>query len=95
LWEGLPNVILESLATGRPVLLSEAANAASVIEDGRTGWIVRTGDVEQLAQALARALVQPEALRANCIAAAQPFAMETMVASYSALYERLSASPSA
>ena len=93
LWEGLPNVALESLAAGRPVIISEAANAAEVITQGVTGWIVKTGDVESLANAIRTALnTSPEAMstmRIACVARAGDFAMAKMVAAYESLYARL------
>ncbi len=93
LWEGLPNVALESLAAGKPVILSEAANAAGVIEPGVTGWVVRTGDIEQLAEMLHTALTLPDdalaTMRTNCLRRAEAFAMPRMVESYEALYARL------
>ena len=93
LWEGLPNVALESLAAGRPVIISEAANAAEVITQGVTGWIVKTGDVESLANAIRIALnTSPEAMstmRIACVSRAGDFAMAKMVAAYESLYERL------
>lgn len=90
LYEGLPNVMLESLAAGRPVLITEGANAAGVIQDGVTGWIARTGDAHHLADVLHRALhADVESMRAACRATAAEFSMPKMVERYTALYERL------
>ncbi len=96
LWEGLPNVVLELLAAGRPVIVSEAANAAEVVEDGVTGWVVPTGDVVKLAETLRQVLALPDtnlrAMELACRAAAAPFAVEQMVARYTSLYERVASS---
>lgn len=93
LWEGLPNVALESLAAGRPVVISEAANAAGVIEHGVTGWVVRTGDVAHLAETLAAVLVLPNdqlnAMRAACTLKAEAYAMPHLIRRHQALYEQL------
>jgi glycosyltransferase involved in cell wall biosynthesis len=90
LWEGLPNAVLESLAAGRPVLVSEAANAAGVIEEGVTGWVARTNDVAHLAARLGEILRQPparlEAMRAACRHRGEAFSMTRMVQRYEELY---------
>jgi glycosyltransferase involved in cell wall biosynthesis len=49
--EGMPNVALEALAAGRPVIISEAANAAGIVDHGVTGWVVPTGDTDALRRA--------------------------------------------
>lgn len=96
-FEGMPNVALEALAAGRPVILSEAANAAGVIADGETGWVVRTGDVGHLAAALQAALALPDddmaRLREACRQRSLDFSMVKMVESYQDLYGRLCAKP--
>jgi len=90
--EGMPNVVLESLAASRPVVVSEGANLAGIIEHEKTGWIVPTGDIEQLAQALHRVIICSsdtlETMNANCLQRATDFSMSNMVAAYERLYER-------
>ena len=52
--EGLPNVLLEGLAHGRPVVATPCAGTRDLIEDGVNGVLVPPGDAEALAGALAR-----------------------------------------
>jgi glycosyltransferase involved in cell wall biosynthesis len=59
LWEGLPNAALEGHACQRPLLLSHAANLDGIMADGETGFEFRSGAVEPLLQAIARALATP------------------------------------
>jgi len=91
--EGISVAMLESLAAGRPVILSEEANAAGVIEDGVTGWVARTGDTAHLAEVLARVLALPDsalaAMRDSCMRRAEEYSIERLVARYAALYEEL------
>ncbi|MEO8392536.1 MAG: glycosyltransferase [Chloroflexota bacterium] len=92
LWEGLPNVILEALAAGKPLLVSEAANAAEVVKDGINGWVVRTNDVESLATKLLEVLpLDLRSMSSYCQASALPFSVMKMVQDYELLYERLTA----
>lgn len=43
--EGLPIVIMEALALGRPVLASNVAAIADLVETGETGWLFAPGSV--------------------------------------------------
>lgn len=54
--EGLPVVIMESLALGRPVVATYVAGIPELVRPDETGWLVPAGDVEQLTAAVARML---------------------------------------
>ena len=45
--EGLPMAILEAMAAGCVVVASEMASVASVIDDGRNGYLVEPGNTEE------------------------------------------------
>jgi colanic acid/amylovoran biosynthesis glycosyltransferase len=54
--EGLPVVIMEALALGRPVIATHIAGIPELVEPGRNGWLVPAGAVEPLVEAMAEAL---------------------------------------
>jgi glycosyltransferase involved in cell wall biosynthesis len=43
-YEGTPNVILEAMATGLPLVACDVGEVTAVVEDGVTGYIVSPGD---------------------------------------------------
>jgi colanic acid/amylovoran biosynthesis glycosyltransferase len=57
--EGLPVVIMESLALGRPVISTYVAGIPELVEPEECGWLVPAGSVEALAQAMREALASP------------------------------------
>jgi glycosyltransferase involved in cell wall biosynthesis len=57
--DGLPNTVLEALASGRAVVASRVAGIPEVVEDGVTGLLVTAGDAEALAGALRRLARDP------------------------------------
>jgi glycosyltransferase involved in cell wall biosynthesis len=48
-WEGLPNVVLESLACGTPVLAFDCPGGTrEIIRDGENGWLVPLPDLDAM-----------------------------------------------
>ena len=54
--DGLPTVLLEAMATGIPCVAASVTAVGEVIIDGRTGWLVPTGDTPALIDAVREAL---------------------------------------
>jgi colanic acid/amylovoran biosynthesis glycosyltransferase len=54
--EGLPVVIMEALALGRPVIATAIAGIPELVRNGETGWLVSAGDVDALVTAMREAL---------------------------------------
>jgi len=50
--EGLPMVIMETMAAGRLVVATYIAGIPELVQPGETGWLVPAGDAEALAEAL-------------------------------------------
>ena len=62
--EGLPIVLMESLAMGRPVVTTRITGIPELVDE-TCGWVVEPGDVPALTQALREALdASPAALQA-------------------------------
>jgi glycosyltransferase involved in cell wall biosynthesis len=57
--DGLPNVVLEALASGTPVVATRAGGIASVVSDGDNGLQVAERDAAGLAAAIDRILTDP------------------------------------
>ncbi|HEY9811876.1 MAG TPA: glycosyltransferase [Halomicronema sp.] len=57
--EGLPVVLMESLALGRPAISTYVAGIPELIQEGVSGWLVPAGSVEALADAMETALEMP------------------------------------
>lgn len=68
--EGMPLVVLEAMAAGKPVIGADVSGVPEVVEHERTGLLFAAGDAGALAQALTRLLDEP-ALAARLAATAR------------------------
>lgn len=62
--EGVPNSMLEAMASGLPVFATEHGGIPEAIEHGKSGILVGEGDHETLANVLLEAVAQPDQLTA-------------------------------
>lgn len=61
--EGFPNVVLEAQAAAKPVVTTRATGARDAVQDGVTGTLVPSGDVEALSLAIENLLRRPGVAR--------------------------------
>lgn len=92
-YEGLPNVVLEAMQRGKPVVATSAPGTSEVVADGQTGRLVPVGDVKALARAIRDLVDEPATGRAlgenGRQRAATAFQATEMVARFATLYETL------
>ncbi|WP_286859130.1 glycosyltransferase family 4 protein [Methanosaeta sp. UBA356] len=58
--EGLPNIMLEAMACGTPVLATPVGAVPDVIVDGKTGFIMENNSPKYIAENVVRALEHPD-----------------------------------
>jgi glycosyltransferase involved in cell wall biosynthesis len=88
--EGLSNVILESMAAGKPVVATNVGGSQEMVKDGITGYLVPPTDSGAIASAVIDLLQNPN--KAQAMGAAgrkvvqEKFTIEAMVKKYEDLY---------
>jgi glycogen(starch) synthase len=89
----MPNVVLESMAAGCPVIVSDVEGSRDLIEPGRTGWLFARDSIAELQHRLREALDDPHLGRSLANAAqlvvSQRFTWESVTRFYAALYCQL------
>lgn len=91
--EGLPITVLEAMAAGKPVVVTDVGGCAEVVVDGHTGIVVPSENPGALAKAIGTLLANPERAhemgRAGWTRVNEYFSVQTMVDKHLALYGRV------
>ena len=91
--EALPNVVLEAMAAGLPVVATRVGGLPEVVRPGRTGWLVPPRDVPALAGAISHLLSDPETSqafgRAGREQVVRDFSLANMVRSHEEIFMSL------
>ncbi|MBS0261420.1 MAG: glycosyltransferase [Planctomycetes bacterium] len=92
-WEGMPNVVLEAMAAGLPVVATRVEGIAELVQDDQTGWTVPIGSASELQTAMSQVLSDPERARQMGQAGQElvrsQFSWDAMMRRYDALYRQL------
>jgi len=88
--DGIPNVLLESMAMGVPVVATRISAIPELVETEKTGLLVTPGQPQQLAEAMLRMLTDTE-LRSRVVPAArqrvlQDFDNKVLIKKLAAIY---------
>jgi glycosyltransferase involved in cell wall biosynthesis len=99
IYEGLPGSVIEALALGVPCVVSDIPPLREVVEDGKTGILVRPNDVSALAAGIAEILEDDQlrgALQGRCRAAFEErFSLTQTATRMIAFYEEAITEPRA
>lgn len=91
--EGMPNVVLEAMACGLPVVATRVGGIVDIIEDGANGLLVDAQRPDQLYEAMQRLFTDRQLAdrlaRQALKTIEQQFSLDTIVNRYSALYQAL------
>jgi glycosyltransferase involved in cell wall biosynthesis len=91
--EGLPRVLIEAAAMGRPVVTTNVAGCRDAIVDGKTGLLVPVRNAEALADAI-EALIKEPKLRQNMaeagrLLAEKKFDIKEVITKHLSIYDEL------
>lgn len=92
-WEGLPVSVLEALTSSKPVVATNTGGISEVISEGKNGFLVNPGDLDNLCKKLAL-LLKDATLRRRMgenakKTLASDFSFDTMANNTQSLYESL------
>jgi len=91
--EGFSGVLRESMSMGVPVVATDVGGNSELVKDGKTGFLVPSGDVHAMASAVQRLLVDRPLAQAMAREAQENvrthYSLERMVENSIALYERV------
>jgi glycosyltransferase involved in cell wall biosynthesis len=90
--EGRPNVVVEALAGGLPVISTDLEGVQGMVRNGDTGWLVAVDDADAMAAALDQAITDRPELhrrgeRARVVARAQSGTWTDTARCYAALFQ--------
>jgi len=93
LWEGLPIVVLEAMASQVPVVATHTGGISEVITDGETGFLVPCHDMPSMLKKM-QDLLSDSSLKNRVIQSAnqcvdEQFETENMVKAHEELYQKL------
>ncbi|MDA8174586.1 MAG: glycosyltransferase [Nitrospiraceae bacterium] len=95
-YEGLPNVVIEAMAAGTPVVATNIYGTPELIEDKKSGILVPAGDVDALEKAISEMIGntgEREMFSKEALTRADYFSIERMAGDYQAMYSTLLEKP--
>lgn len=94
-WEGMPNALLEAMASGLACVATRVSGSEDVIQHGVNGLLVEVENYEEMAQALVTLLRDPALTRKYGAEARttieQDYTLEHALNRYTSIYRRLAA----
>jgi glycosyltransferase involved in cell wall biosynthesis len=96
-WEGMPNVVLEAMAAGRPIVAFDVEGVSDTIGENAFRQVVsrddRAGFLDRVIEIAVNRALQSILGRANRDRAEMQFSREKMIAGYERIYLELCLGP--
>jgi glycosyltransferase involved in cell wall biosynthesis len=92
LWEGVPTVMLEAMASGVPIIATDIPGTNELIQHAKNGWLGSPYNSEELANALIEFIKIPDLgaeLVRNGKETVREYSIDHIARQYEALYESL------
>jgi glycosyltransferase involved in cell wall biosynthesis len=89
--EGSPNVLLEAMDAGVPIVATAVGGVGEMIRHGEQGWLVSSGDVQELARGIVALLTNlelSEALRSGARRSLAAYTPAVYYAGIRSVFER-------
>jgi glycosyltransferase involved in cell wall biosynthesis len=96
LWEGLPTVLLESMASSVPIVATDIPGTQELIQHNVNGWLVAPRDAQAFSAGVLKVLHTPalkEELSHHALQTVENFTIASIARQYEALYEALQTTP--
>ncbi len=90
-WEGLPTVVLESMAAGVPVIATDIPGSNTLVQHNKTGWLVPVQAPAALARQISDSLTAPNlaAVTQHALQHTAQFDIQRIAQQYTVEYTRL------
>lgn len=92
-WEGMPNALLEGMATGLPAVASNVGGCGELVVDGKTGFLFPSQDVDAFCRALFPLVAEEEKRRVMGANGrrrmVENFSSDAMVNQYLSFFQRV------
>lgn len=88
--EGLPRSIIEAMALGKPVVVSNVRGNRDLVEQGKNGFLVELGDIERLISSIKKLIIDDK-LKADmgreALKRIEDYSLEKVLAEMSSIYD--------